>query len=255
MVALDPLCAAGQPGPGTIRDLAGAGCIGAVLRHFRGEQALCCSPYSSHVRNAVRGQCAVPATDALLRVRCRVRGRRSANRRFPVQRGLRCFAGQYAGGHPYHKAFRDAQRALTLQLAGRFPLSSGSPIRTLLCVADLLRPGKIQRRLLDCLSTVEMSQTAAPNSAKEPATSNSKESARRALRSKAAKWNWLYNRVLEPCDPLSVQFCRQPFPFKKVPPGSDAFLRTRESPAQSRLLSAKSPLVDSERGACTQLDC
>jgi len=73
-----------------------------------------------------------------------------------------------------------------------------------------------------------MSQTAAPNSAKEPATSNSKESARRALRSKAAKWNWLYNRVLEPCDPLSVQFCRQPFPFKKVPPGSDAFLRTRE---------------------------
>jgi len=73
-----------------------------------------------------------------------------------------------------------------------------------------------------------MSQTAAPNSAKEPATSNSKESARRAYVQRLQNGTLALYRVLEPCDPLSVQFCRQPFPFKKVPPGSDAFLRTRE---------------------------
>ena len=46
-------------------------------------------------RNAGRGQGSVPATDDLLRVCCRVRRRRCAKRRSPVQPGIRCFVGQY----------------------------------------------------------------------------------------------------------------------------------------------------------------
>ena len=38
-----------------------------------------------------------------------------------------------------------AERAFTFQLAGRFPLSSGSALRTVLRLADLFRPRKIQR--------------------------------------------------------------------------------------------------------------
>ena len=50
------------------------------------------------------------------------------------------------------------------QLAGRFPLSSGSALRAVLCVADVFRPGEIQRGLPDRSQTVEMSRSVArPN--------------------------------------------------------------------------------------------
>ena len=45
-------------------------------------------------------------------------------------------------------AFHLAQRTFVSSLARRFPLPSGSPLRALLYLADLLRSGEVQCRLL-----------------------------------------------------------------------------------------------------------
>src|ERR1700683_3546987 len=70
-----------------------------------------------------------------------------AGRGVSFEPGLRGVIGRYACRHPDHQAFRHAERTFAASLARGFVLPSGSPLRALLYLPDLLWSGKVQCRL------------------------------------------------------------------------------------------------------------